>query len=195
MRKLVINIQEEPKAGTQQKDMEGENMANIVFIIAQHQFRDEELFVPKKIFENAGYHVRVASITRDECDGMIGGKYTPELTVNDIDVDMFDAIVVAGGMGSPELADHKEVIRVLNSAYEKKKVVASICLAGMVLAKAGLLRGRDATVYKTDDSLKALEEGEATYVEKDVVVDERIITASGPEAAKEFAETILKKLQ
>ena len=65
----------------------------------------------------------------------------------------------------------------------------------MVLAKAGVLTGKKATVFKTKESLAALQQGGAEYVEQAVVTDFNLVTANGPEAAEELGNTLVKLLQ
>jgi protease I len=72
--------------------------------------------------------------------------------------------------------------------------VAAICLAGAVLARSGVLRGRRATVYPLPRAVLELKKAGATYVGEPVVVDGPVITASGPEAAAEFGAALITHL-
>ena len=81
---------------------------------------------------------------------------------------------------------------------EKQKILAAICIAPAILAKAGVLEGKNATVWSSvldKGPIKILEENGANYVEKDVVVDGNIITANGPQAASEFGRKIVEILK
>jgi len=170
-------------------------MANVLMIIAQNGFRDEELSVPKNVLERAGHSVKVASITRNKAKGMLGAEVTPDIAVHEANVDFFDAFVVVGGVGSPELAQHREVVDIIRNANRQGKVVAAICLAPVVLAKSGILATKKATVSKSQDSLKLLKESEVVYVDEPVVVDGNIITAEGPSAAQDFGKEIVEMLK
>jgi len=64
----------------------------------------------------------------------------------------------------------------------------------VVLAKVGLLDGRKATVFRTATTLNELEKGGALISDDPVVVDGKIITGRGPEAAKEFGRKIAESL-
>ena len=72
----------------------------ILIVIAQEQFRDEECFVPKKIFEAAGVKVTVAAEATKTAKGMLGGTIKPDIKISDARVDDYDAIVITGGSGS-----------------------------------------------------------------------------------------------
>ena len=161
-----------------------------LMIIAQNNFRDEELSEPKEILESAGIDVTVASITTGAATGMLGMKVTPDLAVKDAKVDDYDAIVVIGGAGSPELANHKEVLDLLVDAESAGKVIGSICMGPTVLAKAGILKGKKCTVFSSGaDAVKA---GGAVYTSQDVVVDGKLVTATGPEVAKAFGKKLVE---
>jgi protease I len=174
----------------------GVNMsAKVLFIIAQTNFRDEELAKPKAILEKAGYKCDVASLSTTFATGMLGAVVKPDLAVREVDAEDYELLVVIGGSGAPELAKHNEVINLLTAADDSGKKLAAICLGPMVLAKAGVLSGKQATVFKTKESLAALQQGGAEYVEQSVVTDFNLVTANGPEAAEAFGNALVKLLQ
>lgn len=167
---------------------------NILYIVAQQNFRDEELDIPEKILKKEGAKVVVASITTDEARGMLGMRVKPDIAVRFAVADNFDALVIAGGSGSPKLADYPEVLSVVRRFFQRGKVIAAICLAPFVLAKAGILKSVTVTTYAEDFVMSELGRVGAIYSDKHVVVDGKIITADGPSAAKEFGEEIVKAL-
>jgi protease I len=78
---------------------------------------------------------------------------------------------------------------------EKKKVVSAICLSPAVLAKADILKGKEATVYPSPDALKVFEEKGVKYKDKPVIRADNIITGRDPNAAKSFAQEVVKALK
>ncbi|MBX9949472.1 MAG: DJ-1/PfpI family protein [Candidatus Obscuribacterales bacterium] len=168
---------------------------NVVLVIAPDQFRDEELTTPQKAFIEEGAKVIVASTRLGEAKGMLGATANVDVVVSNLHADQIDCLVVVGGMGSPEyLWEDHNLHNLLKNLNSQGKVLAAICLSGAVLARAGILSGKQATVYPMPESLKALKDGHVNYVQSPVVQDGRIITADGPPAAQEFAETIIKEL-
>jgi protease I len=126
---------------------------------------------------------------------MLGAKVTPDLLLADAKSSDYQGVVVVGGMGSPEyLWNDSKLHEIVREQSKENKVVASICLSGAVLANAGVLKGKKATVWPMDESLKALSDGGAQYQEQPVVQDGKLITANGPEAAQKFGETIIAEL-
>ncbi len=168
----------------------------IVMIVAHNGYYEPELIIPKKIFEKAGFNVVIASGALSEAKGYdvtkIGSdiRIKPDLVLKDINISEYDAVVFVGGAGIKEYVDDPAVHNIAANALKEGKVLASICLAGKILASAGLLKGRNAV--SSDNQF--LEKYGARIINKKVVVDGNIITGSGPEAAEEFAGEIVRVL-
>lgn len=167
-----------------------------LFFLIPKNFRDEEFLVPKKKLEDAGVEVVVAGIREGLAVGMLGARLEPDVLIDEVDINEFDAVVVPGGSGAREyLWENEKVLLMISQAYNSGKVVAAICISGAVLANAGILSGRKATVYESEDTLRVYREKNVDYVPEDVVRDGLIITANGPGAAEKFAEKILEALK
>jgi protease I len=168
------------------------NMKKVVMIIAPDSFRDEELAQPKEVLERNGIQVKVASTSLKEAKGMLGAKVKPDILVSDISVKDFDAIIFVGGIGASQYWDDPLAHQLAEDAFNLNRVVAAICIAPVTLAKAGILKGKRATVWSQEaGQLKA---AGANYTGEAVEKDGNIITASGPAAAREFGEEISKAL-
>ena len=137
-----------------------------------------------------------ASTTADVCRGEpFGVKIMPDLTISQIDVEKYDAIVVNSGTGCKEfLWDDTSLREVIRDAFARNKVIAANCIAPVVLARAGILQGREATVLVRPGTIEELEKGGAIYRDEAVVASGNIITGRDLEALDEFAEAILEKL-
>ena len=162
----------------------------IVMIIASSNFRDEELSIPKAIFEKNGYTVSIASNSLSECIGMLGLRVKPDIALNKILVTDYDAIVFVGGTGSQEYFTDIVAHKLAKDSFTQGKILAAICLAPIILANAGLLTGKNATCNDPQQIIKKA----AHYTGKSVEQDGKIITGNGPESSKVFAETILRLL-
>lgn len=170
-------------------------MAKVLIIIAQEGFRDEELLVPKEIIEKAGHVVKVASLNRAKATGSMGAVVLPDMAVYEANPEYFDAIVIAGGPGSPTLAKNKETVDLVEAAFKKEKLVCAICLGPMTLAAAGVLSGKNATVYPAPNGIEALKNGGANYKPEPVIVDGKIVTADSPQSAGKFGTAIVELLK
>jgi protease I len=168
----------------------------LLLAIAPERFRDEELDTPKRAFEEAGISVDIASTTTGRCTGMLGATAEAVMTFDGVDPDDYAGVVVVGGAGSQDhLWGDKRLSALVRAFFEQGKVVAAICLAPVVLARAGILAGRQATVYRSPAAIREMEKGGANLLEIPVVADMQIVTANGPGAAAQFADTIITKLE
>jgi len=179
------------------------NMSNlenkkIVMIIAFRDFRDEEYFTPREILEKAGAEIKTASNKIGTAIGADGGEVGIDLLVSELNPAEFDAVVFIGGPGCLKNLDNEDSYKVAKETISQNKVLAAICISSTILAKAGVLQGKKATVWSSimdKSAVKILKEKGAIYQDTPVVVDGKIITGSGPAAAKEFGEAIIKALQ
>jgi len=169
----------------------------IVMLIAQQDFRDEEYLIPKGIFQEQGHEITTASIEKGQAVGVFGVTQEANLAFGDVKVGRFDGIVFVGGNGAMRDMDNKDVYRIAREAVAKNKVLGSICISPAILANAGVLKGKKATVWASNmdkSAVKILESRGCNYVAETVVVDGRIVTANGPEAASKFAEKVIELL-
>ena len=172
----------------------------ILMVIAPENFRDEELLVPKGYFEGKGIEVAVASTRAGKCTGSRGAVVESELTLDELDVSEFDGVLFVGGGGTPVIRKEARAIEIAQEAAGGRKVLGAICWATTTLAKAGVLEGKNATLWVGPDSEfgmgtdEYIESRGATYVAEGVVVDGKIATADGPAHALEWAKQVEKLL-
>lgn len=160
----------------------------VVMIVASQDFRDEELQKPMSLLEQRGAQVTIACSELGEVIGVKGMKVTPDILLNAVKVEDYDAVIFVGGPGSSEYWDDPEAHSMAKETVAAGKILGAICIAPVTLANAGLLEGKKATVFSSERG--RLEAGGAIYTGADVEVDGKIITANGPGAAKEFGEAI-----
>jgi protease I len=168
-------------------------MKKVVFITAPEIFRDEEYYKPKEILEKAEIEVTTASVKIGDLIGRFGYKATNSILISDIVSTNFDAIVYVGGGGASVFFENSDALRLANEFFKQNKPVAAICIAGVILANSGILKGKKATVYV--DGKKALLRGKAKYTGSSLEIDGNIITANGPKIAEDFGKAILNALQ
>ena len=169
----------------------------IVMIVAFQDFRDEECFIPRSIFLGEGADVAIASSKKGKAVGSYGGALDVNILIDEIDVSQFDAIVFVGGAGAVKYIDDDSCHQLAREAIEKDKLLGAICIAPAILARAGVLKGKKATVWSSNldkSAVKILKEEGAKYQREGVVVDKNIVTANGPLSARKFGQTIVQKL-
>lgn len=172
-----------------------EKNKKVLFVVAYKDFRDEEYFRPKAVLEADGFEVLTTSTEPGIASGVEGGEAKIDLVVDEVKIDDFDVLVFIGGAGAAKHIDNKRVHRLAQEAFAKNKIIAAICIAPAILAKAGILEGKKATVWSSAldrQTVQLLKEEGAIYENKPVVTDGKIITANGPQVADEFGKAILK---
>jgi len=170
----------------------------IAMIVASENFRDEEYFVPKEILEKGGAEIKTASNKMGVAQGADGGSAKVDLLVQDVNPIDFDAVVFIGGPGALKHLDNEFSYELARTAIEQGKILGAICVSPVILAKAGVLKSKRATVWSSaldKSTVKILKDNGADYVDENVVADGKIITANGPSSAKEFGEKILEMLK
>ncbi len=166
----------------------------ILMIVAPKNFRYEELVVPKNIFENNNFKVDIASTSRTAVS-MFGKSVDVDLLLEEAleNLSKYKAVVLVGGSGSTTYFRDEMVHSIVREAYKQNKTIGAICLAPVILANAGLLENKRATVW--DHSfVKMIEDKGAHYLNQGVVVDGSIVTANSPKQASNFANEILKNI-
>jgi len=164
----------------------------VAMIIAADKFRDEEYSEPKEVFLEAGFDVVTASTTTMSCKGSQGSRVLPDTTVDDLDEEDLDAVIIVGGAGSPSLSENQSVLRLLNDASDKGKVVASICYGGLSLARSGIVKGKSISAWKDEFSAPIFKEHNVTFANEGVTVhkDLRVVSGAGPHVARQFGEAV-----
>lgn len=176
---------------------EGDEMVlsgkKVLMVIAPKNFRDEELLEPKAVFEKAGANVTVASKGTKTATGMLGAKSAVDIDISDANVLQYDAVVFVGGTGSAIYFNDSTAQSLAKKAHSEGKIVAAICIAPSILANAGLLEGKNATSWPSEQ--QNIEANGGSYTGELVTQDGKIITAKGPQAATQFGKKILEALK
>lgn len=164
----------------------------VVMVIASRNFRGEELSKPRSILAARGASVTLASNSLAEATGMLGAKAKADVLIRDVSAADYDAVVFIGGSGASEYFKDPTAHALCKAAAAGRKLLCAICIAPGILANAGVLKGKKATVCK--GSADMLKRSGATYTGKPVEVDGLIITADGPGSSSAFGEAIAEAL-
>ncbi|MFN5423519.1 MAG: DJ-1/PfpI family protein [bacterium] len=168
-------------------------MKPILMIIAPDHFRDEELFETKAAIEAAGLKTVVASTHEGECEGTKGGKAIAEIEISKVKSKDYQSVVFVGGNGSRVYFHNETAHSIAKEMYEDGKVVSAICIGPAILAEAGLLKNKKATVYESE--INTIKDLGATYTGESVTQDGQLITGNGPAASSLFGKTIAEEVK
>jgi protease I len=173
--------------------IEGKRIA----ILAANGFEQSELLVPKQRLEEAGAKVDIVSLRTGEIwgwqEGDWGDSIAVDRTIDAVQTDEYDALVIPGGQINPDLlrAD-EDAVALVRDFYQAKKPIAAVCHAPWVLIEAGLAKGRKMTSYhsmKTD-----VKNAGANWVDREVVADQGVITSRNPEDLEAFSAKIIEEI-
>lgn len=166
-------------------------MTTILVILAEG-FEEIEAVTIIDILRRGGLTVTTAGLSGPLVTGAHGITLEVEEVVTDLEGGNFSAVVLPGGMvGTKNLLKSPQVKALLQSHAGTGKIVAAICAAPWVLEEAGLLAGKEATIYPgLEDKICSA----TSSPHPSVVTDGNIITSKGPATAMEFALTLLQKL-
>lgn len=174
-----------------EKPLEGKN---ILFIIAHTGFNDKEYELSRDMLEMLGAKVTVASTDTSIAVGMYDLEVKPDTLISQIKKIGFDAVIFVGGMGAQKYWDDTLVHKIARNAVKQNKVIGAICIAPVILARAKVLRFKDATVWSNSETKHILKQEQVRYINKPVITSDKIVTANGPVATKEFTEEIIRLL-
>ena len=174
------------------KKLEGKKVA----ILAADMFERVELEEPRKALEDAGATTEVISIKDGEIQGFDhfdpSKKVKVDRTVEEASVGEYDALLVPGGVGNPDLLRGDEnAVNFVREFAESKKPMALICHGPWVLIDAGVARGRTLTSWPTVGT--DLRNAGANWVDKEVVVDQGIVTSRKPDDIPAFNKKMIEE--
>jgi 4-methyl-5(b-hydroxyethyl)-thiazole monophosphate biosynthesis len=168
-------------------------MKKKALIVFAEGFEEMEGIIPLDLLRRAGVEVTVAGLGSKEITGS-RARLTVlcDALLEDVH-DLFDAIILPGGMPGATNLKESEMVNVLTKTLAKSgKIVAAICATpAVVLAPLGILDGKKATCYP---SMEKEFHHSTTHSREAVVIDKNIITSQGPGTAFLFGLAIVEAL-
>lgn len=161
-----------------------------IFVPLAEGFEEIEALTIVDVLRRAGIAVDIVGVPSLMVTGSHGVKISADKKLSEIRIEEYDGIVLPGGYpGYVNLSRSTVLLETIKKFDEKRKLIAAICAAPSILAKAGILEKRKATIYPGMES-------ELPYPRSErVVVDGNVITSQGPGTAMEFALKIVEVLQ
>jgi len=159
-------------------------------IIAADEFEDLELFHPMYRLQEEGVKTIVIGLTMDIIKGKKGYSITPNSSIDEVNAEKFDFLIVPGGKSPEKLRLNQKILRFVKEFDTQGKPIAAICHAGQVLASAGIVKNRTLTCVAgiRDDMTNA----GARYVDQAVVTDGNLVTSRIPSDLPEFARAMME---
>ena len=150
----------------------------------------------KKVLEDNNIEVVTGSDAEGQAYATDGSVAHVNMTIPEIDMDLFDGIFLVGGAGAMKYLDTGDMYNLVRTAERDGKAYGAICAAARILARAGVLTGKKATGWDGDEKLEPLfKKHDVEYVREPVVTDGKVVTARGPKEAEEFGKAIVNVLK
>lgn len=169
-----------------------------ILILSTHGFEQSELEFPLNKLREAGATVHVASPDGEDITGWDGDNWgdtvKSDLAISDVNVEDYHALVLPGGQMNPDiLRMNDKAIDIVRTFHNAGKPLAAICHAPWLLIEAGVIKGREATSWpsvRTD-----LENAGAKWVDKEVAIDNAVITSRNPDDLEAFVAKIIEEVR
>lgn len=164
----------------------------MVYIILGTGFEEIEAIAPCDILRRGGVEVRFAGIGGRDITGGNGITVRADCTVEEMDLENLELIMLPGGMGGVRsILGSETALNAVRRAWKDGKFVTAICAAPTILAQLGVTDGKKATVYPgMEDQM-----GSAVMQDANAVADGKVLTGRAPGAALDFGYLLLEQLR
>ncbi len=168
-----------------------------VAILVANGFEQSEMTEPRKALQDAGATPHLVSPESGRVRGWTGGNWGDEFEIDlplaEANPSDYDALMLPGGLLNPDrLRANDAAVKFVRTFFEQKKPVAAICHAPWLLAEADVLNGRTVTSYRS--IRKDLENAGANWVDKEVVVDQGLVTSRSPNDLPAFNRKLVEEV-
>jgi protease I len=173
-------------------DLKGKKIA----ILVADGFEQVELTGPREALEAAGAEIEIVSPADGEVQGWNhddkADRFPVGMPLNLARSDDYDALVLPGGVRNPDqLRMSTRAVEFVDGFFATGKPVAAICHAPWLLIETEVLKGKNITSWP---SLKSdLMNAGAHWVDRDVVVDNGLITSRKPQDIPAFNKKMIEE--
>ena len=167
-----------------------------VAFLAADMFEQVELTEPWQAVEQEGWTPELVSLREGEVQGFDhfdkADSFPVDRTVEEASADDYDALVLPGGVGNPDLLRGDEnAVAFVRAFFEQAKPVAVICHGPWTLVEAGVVRDRTLTSWPT---LRTdIENAGGNWVDEEVVVDDGLVSSRKPDDLPAFCAKLVEE--
>lgn len=169
-----------------------------IAILVTDGFEEIELTSPKEALEKENFDIDIVGLSSKDVkawdDGNWSKEYKVDKVVSNIFAQEYDALVLPGGVISPDkLRIDEDVLSFVRDFFKHGKPVAAICHGPWTLINAEEVKGRKMTSYKS--LRKDLENAGANWVDKEVIVDNGLVTSRNPDDLEAFNSKMIEEFK
>ncbi|MBM6405474.1 type 1 glutamine amidotransferase [Phycicoccus sp. CSK15P-2] len=174
-----------------------QNSQKVAFLVAAEGIEQVELTEPWKAVADAGHTPVLVSPDSGSVQAFDhldkGDTFDVDVTVAEAEVGDYAALVLPGGVANPDaLRTDPDAVSFVRTFVESGKPVAAICHAPWTLVEADVVRDRTLTSWpslQTD-----LRNAGATWEDRELVVDDNLITSRNPDDLPAFTKALTDAL-
>jgi len=183
-------------------------MKNVLFLTGDFT-EDYETMVPFQMLEMIGYTVHAVCPDKKKGDTIKtaihdfegdqtysekpGHNFVLNYSFEQVDVNNYDGLVIAGGRAPEYLRLHAKIIEITQHFFSANKPVAAICHGIQILTAADVVKGRKLTAYPAVGPEVTLAGGEFQSIPVDgAFVDGNLVTSPAWPAHPAFIREFLK---
>lgn len=168
-------------------------MQKKILMLVGEGFEDAEAFYPYYRLIEEGFNVDIAAINKGTVLGKHGIGIESNLKIEEVKPNDYIGLILPGGKGPERLRQNARSAEIVKKFIADNKVVAAICHGPQLLISAGAVKGRKLTSYAgiKDDIVAS----GGRYIDKEVVVDQKIITSRTPSDLPYFMREAIKLLK
>jgi protease I len=180
-----------------------------VLILTGDAAESLEVMYPYQRLKEEGYEVHIAAPSKKKLRFVVhdfepgydtytekpGYSWDADVAFSDVNVADYAALVIPGGRAPEYIRNNSDCQKIVRHFFEQQKPVAQLCHAGLVLAAAGVLKGRRTAAYpELEPDIKA---AGAEFVNSEAVVDGMMVSARAwpdhPAWMREFIRVLKQK--
>jgi len=164
-----------------------------IAILVEDFYNEFELWYPYYRLLEEGAEVKLIGPEAKVYESKHGLPAEADLSAAEVKAGDFQGIIVPGGYAPDKLRRYPKILDLVREIFENGGIVASICHGPWVLISTNIMKGKKTTGFNSikDDLVNA----GAIYLDKEVVVDNNLITSRIPQDLPAFLPAIIAALQ
>lgn len=167
-----------------------------IAIITENGFEQVELTSPKQALEAAGAKVDVVSPEKGKVKAWDNDHWGIEVPVDvelkNANANDYDGLLIPGGVMNPDkMRMNPDCVAFAQQFMDSGKPVAAICHGPWLLVEANRVKGKTMTSFPSIQT--DLKNAGVNWVDKEVVVDNGLITSRSPKDLDAFNRKIVEE--
>ena len=169
-----------------------------IALLATNGFEESELKSPLEAMKKEGFEVHIISEEKGTIKAWDtdhwSNDYEVDKTLDEVSAKEYCALVLPGGVINPDkLRRNEDALVFIRDFFKQKKPVAAICHGPQLLISADVVKGRTLTSFNSIK--KDLQNAGALWVDKEVVVDEALVTSRNPDDLPAFNAKLIEEIK